>query len=542
MPTTRPFDPEPDEPEKRAIPPASAGVPPEAFTREILDNIGCPVYVKDLHGRYLSVNRHFEELFGRPEAEFVGRTVAETFPAAIVEAATGAAEAAAAETAERLHRNDLLVAERGEILRFHETLPFPEGPRTYLSVKFPIRGPAGAAGPVVAVGGVSLDMTERLRAEQALAALHQRTGPILNAIEEGVCTLDGAGRLLFFNPAAERILSRRLTDLAGVDAHATLHHTRPDGRPHRADDCPIQQVLADGVSRSAEEDVFWKPDGTAVPVSYRASALREDGESEGAAVTGVVVVFRDLTERRRQSRTERHMAAAVEVQQRLLPVEAPTLAGFDVAGAAYPAERACGDSFDFIPLPDGSWCLAVGDVSGHGLGPALHMVETRAALRTLLDSPLPFDQVLARLNRLLYADLAEGAFVTLFLACLDPSTRRLTYAGAGHEARLIRADGEVLRLSSTAPLLGLIRDFRHEPPAPLTLSSGDVLVIPTDGLTETACPDRGLFGWQGVIDAVAAYRGASAAELVERLCLTARSFARDRPPSDDVTLVVAKAD
>ena len=77
------------------------------------------------------------------------------------------------------------------------------------------------------------------------------------------------------------------------------------------------------------------------------------------------------------------MRLARVVQQKLYPARAPEIAGFDLAGAAFPADHTCGDYYDFVPFADGRVGIAVGDVSGHGFGPALLMAETRAYLRSL---------------------------------------------------------------------------------------------------------------------------------------------------------------
>src|SRR5205823_14364179 len=107
------------------------------------------------------------------------------------------------------------------------------------------------------------------------------------------------------------------------------------------------------------------------------------------------------------------------------------LAGFDIGGASYPAEATGGDYFDYIPLGDGTLVVAIGDVSGHGLGPALLMASTRAYLRALALVHTDITQMLALANRVLCQDTNEQ-FVTLVLARLDPDSGTLIYASAGH--------------------------------------------------------------------------------------------------------------
>ena len=93
--------------------------------------------------------------------------------------------------------------------------------------------------------------------------------------------------------------------------------------------------------------------------------------------------------------------AAQEIQQRLYPLRSPALPGFDIAGALYPAKATAGDYFDYIPMLDGCLGIVVGDVSSHGMGPALLMSETRACLRTLAQTHCDVGEILTRANRVL---------------------------------------------------------------------------------------------------------------------------------------------
>src|SRR5581483_10317530 len=123
---------------------------------------------------------------------------------------------------------------------------------------------------------------------------------------------------------------------------------------------------------------------------------------------------------------------ARQIQQKLFPAPALPLPGFDVSGVSHPAEATGGDYFDYLPLPDGSLGVVIGDVSGHGFGPALLMAELRAYLRAFLLSRADVGEIVGLLNRALADDAPEGYFATLLLARLDPATRSLVYASAGH--------------------------------------------------------------------------------------------------------------
>ena len=116
----------------------------------------------------------------------------------------------------------------------------------------------------------------------------------------------------------------------------------------------------------------------------------------------------------------------------LLPQESPQIRGFDIAGRCYPAETAAGDHFDFLGRPDGSLLVVLGDVSGHGIGPAIVAADFSARLRTLADSPCELAELAGKVNAGLYRETAGKIFVTAILGRLTPQSRTLTCLNAGH--------------------------------------------------------------------------------------------------------------
>jgi sigma-B regulation protein RsbU (phosphoserine phosphatase) len=212
-----------------------------------------------------------------------------------------------------------------------------------------------------------------------------------------------------------------------------------------------------------------------------------------------------------------------------------------VAGAVFPAAMACGDYFDFVPLPDGRLAFAVGDVSGHGLGSALYMVQTRAYLRSVLKSVSDEVVAIRMLNDLLMQNKSDDFFLTLFFGLLDSQARTLRYTGAGHEARLLRADGHVEELSSTGTVLGIFDDLTLRAVSPIPLHRGDILLVVTDGLTETYSPERKMWGWEPILDLASRHREQPAASIADTLKKAAEGFAQGQPPLDDVTIVIVKS-
>ena len=132
--------------------------------------------------------------------------------------------------------------------------------------------------------------------------------------------------------------------------------------------------------------------------------------------------------------TKMEMRVAQAIQRKLFPQQAPQLAGFDIAGASFPADATGGDYFDYFPLGAGHWMIAVGDVSSHGFGPALLMAETaRLSPRfSCASESRNLNQVLTWVNRAITEDTKSEQFVTLIVARLDTTARELAHASAGH--------------------------------------------------------------------------------------------------------------
>src|SRR6185503_1975734 len=139
----------------------------------------------------------------------------------------------------------------------------------------------------------AVDRAERKRAEERLEAMRRQYELILHSAGEGIYGLDSYGRATFVNPAAANMLGYAVEELIGQPMHSLIHHTKTDGSPFGAEDCPIHGALESTMCR-VDNEVFWRKDGKSFPVEYLGTPiLNEQGELMGA-----VVMFRDITERR----------------------------------------------------------------------------------------------------------------------------------------------------------------------------------------------------------------------------------------------------
>ena len=237
----------------------------------------------------------------------------------------------------------------------------------------------------------------------------------------------------------------------------------------------------------------------------------------------------------------RELERAAEIQRRLLPSKAPEIAGFDLAGYNAPCRTVGGDYYDFLPYPDGQVALLIGDVSGKGLGAALLMSSLQARVHVLFENPEPLAPQICRLNRSIAANCPGNCFITLFVAILDPASGKLVYCNAGHNAPLLlRRNNEVEPLAATGVPLGITRDAQYEQKS-CHLEQGDVLVLFSDGVTETCAPEsEDEFGERQLITVVRRNWNDSAAGLIQAINAELLSFTGVAPAADDITLVLAR--
>ncbi len=271
-----------------------------------------------------------------------------------------------------------------------------------------------------------------------------------------------------------------------------------------------------------------------------------DGNSFGLAgfdelTRGVAAKRRALAQKHEaERRAAQEIEIARQVQARLFPQVHPEVKTLEYAGLCLQARQVGGDYFDFLDLGQQRLGLVVGDVSGKGIAAALLMANLQASLRGQCALVLTQPEVFLRsVNHLFYANTAESAYASLFFAEYDAESCRLRYANCGHLSGLIlRSDGRLCRLDSTATLVGLFRDWECKF-ADFTLEPGDLLTLYTDGVTE-ALDDRGEeFGEENLIQRMRHYRDQPCTSAVEAI---ANEICALSPgdQQDDITLILAR--
>jgi phosphoserine phosphatase len=239
---------------------------------------------------------------------------------------------------------------------------------------------------------------------------------------------------------------------------------------------------------------------------------------------------------------EKSLAIARDIQQGLLPKKIPAVPGYDIAGWSRPADETGGDCFDFIPLADGRLAVTLADVTGHGIGPALIMAETRALLRAFTEHAEKPHATLERTNRWLTDDLGEGRFVTTFFGLLDPKNHQMEYASGGHGPLFWyhAAEGRVEESSSTGLPLGLMEPLIISSAPPVPFGKGDMGILLTDGFLEAQTTEGEFFGTDRLVELSLKNAHLPAAEFIRTLTAAVDDFIRGGPQLDDLTAIIVK--
>ncbi len=232
---------------------------------------------------------------------------------------------------------------------------------------------------------------------------------------------------------------------------------------------------------------------------------------------------------------------AAEIQRSLLPVQAPNVAGVDLAGYNAACRTVGGDYYDFLPYPDGRVGVLVGDVAGKGMPAALLMSSLQARVQVLFDDPTNLAALVTRLNRIISSNCPSNRFITFFIGILQPQTGELVYVNAGHNPPLVaHADGTVEKLEGTGLILGILPMATYQQGV-CTMGPGDALLLFSDGVTEPVRPNSDEeFGEDRLAQVLAGLRDLPAEAIITSINQQVDEFTEGSPLPDDLTLVVAK--
>jgi len=236
---------------------------------------------------------------------------------------------------------------------------------------------------------------------------------------------------------------------------------------------------------------------------------------------------------------------AKEIQNMLLPRKYPSLKNWDIGVLSRTAMEIGGDYYDFIDIAQDKLGVVIADVSGKSIPGALVMSMTRSIIRSKAIGTQSASSVLIAANELICHDIEPNMFISLSYLIIDTRQNTVTYARAGHEplivyrakdatCELIKPEGMVLGMTCDTAFNNSIREVSFQ------MHPGDIIVLYTDGITESVNEKQEEFGIANLIDATRIANSESAEAIVNNINERVARFTGNIPQKDDLTLVVMK--
>ncbi len=234
---------------------------------------------------------------------------------------------------------------------------------------------------------------------------------------------------------------------------------------------------------------------------------------------------------------------AEEVQQNLLPSKSPYLQRYDISGTSIYCDQTGGDYYDYFLLPDDKFGIVVADACGHGVSAALLMTTVRAFLISAVQEYRDPASLVSALNRIVTKDFAaSSSFASMFFLELDQNAQEIRWIRAGHDPAIVflRDAKQFTQLDGPGGVLGIEKSLTYENQSSGEFQSGDIIVIGTDGIYETASPENLAFGRERAQAVILEHCDASALVIQQALVSEVQRFRGDLGLEDDITLVVVK--
>jgi PAS domain S-box-containing protein len=385
--------------------------------------------------------------------------------------------------------------------------------------------------------GVVTDVSDKEQTRENINYLRVYLDTVLAISGDAIITADLDGVIMMFNEGAERIFRLPGLEALGEDMFSLLFPP---------DDIPAikEQLRTVGHIRDREVKLTF-PDGEEVFLEISITKTRDARGHEAA----LIAIIRDITTRKRleeerlqNERVQQEMRIARGVQLTMLPDRPPKIEGMDIAARIEFCADIGGDLFDFSRPRSGKLGVSIGDVSAHGVGPAIVMSSAKAMLNTLEQYTEDPEHMMFLLNNLLERTTEDDRFITMFYALIDTNERTMEYVNAGHDPPIIyRPDRGVFEeLQSTGLALGILPGERFRLGPKVQFNKNDLMLLTTDGIWEATNPEGEAFGKHRIYDILRECHHLPSQAILDELFRRVKEFCRGEPARDDQTAVLFK--
>ncbi|MGR9100082.1 MAG: PAS domain S-box protein [Gammaproteobacteria bacterium] len=401
-------------------------------------------------------------------------------------------------------------------------------------------------GKVIKWRGVDRDITARKHFEDALIDSEKRNRLIVESALNAIVLMDSYGIVTDWNHQAvqmfgwkeEEALGRRLDELIIPERYRAAHRKGLENFLHTGTGPILNKRI---------EHTALRADGSEFPVEISISPLKL---GNSYIFSGFI---HDISSRKKAEKDIRQaqvnlaiarneMKIAYQIQSSLLPDGPITAEKYLVTGYCLPADQVGGDYYDYFTRGEDRLDMVIADVSGHSVGPALFMVETRSAIRTQANWSATPSETLSILNDFLFVDLDKADFfITMFYLQYHVGSGRLFYANAGHPSPLLihHKNNNCALLDADGLIIG-VRDKVVFEEKSIELSRGDMVLMYTDGLIEAENPDGEFFGVGRIVEVFNRCAECEPQVIVGEIMESLRSFSRADRFNDDITLLIFK--
>ena len=403
-----------------------------------------------------------------------------------------------------------------------------------------------ADGQLLKWRGVDRDITARKHFQDALIDSEKRTRLVIENSLNAIVIMDSYDIITDWNGHAEKMfgwsrgeaVGQRLDDLI-IPARLRKAHRQGLHYFLRTGTGPLLNQLT--------EQVAVRRDGTEFPVEISISPLKLGNAYIFSGFIHEITARKAAEQKIRQAEVDLAIAQSeIKIAQRIQASLSPSApiksAHFEVVGHCLPAAQVGGDYFDYFYRDDAHLDMIIADVSGHAIGPALFMVETRSAIRAQANRAGTPAEMLDVLNKFLFEDLDNADyFITLFYLQYDISARQLSFANAGHPPPLLLSpfQQECSQLDADGMILGVRKQLVFEEKTTI-LAVGDLILLYTDGLTEAENPDGEFFGIERVSAVFIQHAEYSPQAIIAALLKELKQFRQSEVFNDDITLMIFK--
>lgn len=239
-------------------------------------------------------------------------------------------------------------------------------------------------------------------------------------------------------------------------------------------------------------------------------------------------------------RMEKELEVAAQIQKQLLPDKLPKIENIQLSAATIPCRSVGGDFYDIMKFDNNKLALVIADVAGKGIPGALLVSTLQASLHTYLELGLPPQDLVAKLNNIVYKNSTPEKFITFFFCLYDVESSKLEYVNAGHNYPIVvKQNNEIIELKKGGFCLGLLPDVKYESEK-TELTHGDVLVLYTDGITEAVNTKREFYNETRLYSLIKSLIQKDISIIQNTIIEDVKIFSNNLPLVDDLTLVLMK--